>query len=228
MNEEELRKQLKQEIKQELKKERRKRRIIILVVLAIIILGYVGYIYILNENNKEISQEEFEQYKEEIIITKDNWKDYIIAEDITEERTNEFGKVLRTNKNTVLKLKENICGYVIIEIKEKSTTHTQIITLTGGNTNHTSIDTDYLSKHNAEKQIYDNTTTIDNIECIQIKGYIYKLNIPDSLWKTNKNTGNHYIKIHNNNGDYWLTLIKQENYIYSLSLKEYTERETEN
>lgn len=224
MNEEELRKQLKQEIKQELKKERRKRRIIILVVLAIIILGFVGYIYISNNNNS-ITQEEFIQYKEEIIITKDNWKDYIIAEDITEEITNEFGEVLRTNKNTVLKLKENICGYVIIEIKEKSTTHTEIITLTGGNTNHTSIATDYLSKHIGEKQIYDNTTTIDNIECIQIKGYIYKLNIPDNLWKTNRNTGNQYIKILDNYGNFWLTLIKQENYIYSLSLEEYLERE---
>ena len=248
MNEEELRKQLKQEIKQEMKKERRKRRII-LFIIAIVIIAVICGISIIQQNSrklKEYSMQELEQYKTELSITTENWKDYIVIEDIETESKDAFGKVTSKNESSIIRLKENICGYAILRFKTQKGVfdNEQVVTLVGGRD-----DKDYgigtgqlhmqgKSRTEVDISIYNNRYTINDIECIEVIGYLYTIDIPDNLWQKNYNFDNKESIILTDNGSRRMlfkeidTELEEQgfdtNYIKVLSGYEYEKYQEEN
>lgn len=249
MNEEELRKQLKQEIKQEMKKERRKRRII-LFIIAIVIIAVVYGIGIILQNSrkaKEYSMQELEQYKTELSITTENWKDYIVIEDMETESKDAFGKVTSKNEFTIIRLKENICGYAILRFKVQKGVfdNEQVVTLVGGHDYKdyglSQLHMQGKSRTEGDISIYNNRYTINDIECIEVIGYLYTIDIPDNLWQTDYyNYNKECIRLtgyKNNNS--WRTLFKEidteleekgydTNYIEALSNYEYEKYQEEN
>lgn len=218
MNEEELRKQLKEEIKQEMKKERRKRRII-LFIIALVIIAIVYGISIIQKNSREIKQysmQELEQYKTELSITTENWKDYIVIEDIETESKDAFGKVTNKYESSIIRLKENICGYAILKFKTNSSINReQIVTLIGGKDykdNTYQLHMDGKTRREGDISIYNNRYTINDIECIEVIGYLYTIDIPDNLWQIDSfnNNKKECIRLsHYKNNGSWLILFKE-------------------
>ncbi len=228
MNEQELKEQLKREIRQEMKKSARKKRIIILVIILVIIAGIFIYVKISNDRlaelNKQYTYEEISQYKKEIPITTENWKEYITTEDTTAENKDNFGNVTSKYEKTQLKLKDNICGYVVLElnIPKNKYNKKQNIVIIGGTNNYYENSLIIYGEQTKEGDItiYHERFTLDDLEVVQIKGYIYTIDIPEEMWRTRKNSGEKYINYEN------ITLYKDNtnenrNYIYTLSYKEY-------
>lgn len=242
MNEQELKEQLrqevKQEIKQEMKKTRRKKMIVFFILLLIAIIVFVAIVYIRRNNSaKTISQEELSQYKTEIQITDNNWKDYIVVEDVKNETRNEFGEVESITNGTQIKLKDDICGYLVLKLKVTNPdkwnpyikNEEQTVAIIGG--------TDYSDSINQIRVMIEEDTedgiktinkkfSIDDIECVQVKGYLYTINLPETIWNTD-NLGNQYIYVED--GDTKTMFFKEDdprsgnfNYIKTLSSFEYT------
>lgn len=229
MEEKELKEQLKQEIKEEMKKAKRKKRFIILIVLLIIAAFISIVVFNYYENNiRAISQEELSKYKTELTITQENWKDYIVAEDKTTENKDEFGELKSIEKNTYLKLKDDICGYVILELKIPNISDEETYTIIGG-TDGNSVTVYSNSTTNIDSvtkiPTYDSTFNINELENVQVKGYIYTIDIPDDVWKTDKD-GNEYFKVEidkNHSSIYYKEDTKSDraDYIERLSYDEY-------
>lgn len=219
MNEEELRKQLKQEIKQELKKERRK---IILFIITIAIIAFVCGIGIIQKNSrkvKEYSMQELQQYKTEQSITTENWRDYIVIEDIEIESKDTFGKVTSKSESSIIRLKENICGYAILRFKTSKGVfdNEQVVTLVGGHDykdyGMSQLHMQGKSRTEGDISIYNNRYTINDIECIEVIGYLYTIEIPDNLWQIDSfnNNKKECIRLsHYKNNGSWLTLFKEK------------------
>lgn len=230
MDEQELKEQIKQEIKDEIKKSKRKKRTIILIVfLVIAVVGSIAVFYYYENNISSISQEEFSKYKTEITITPENWKDYVIAENRTEENKDDFGEVKSIEKNTYLKLKDDICGYVILEFKIPNITDEETYILIGGTEGYsvTSYSESTTSIDSVTKiPTYDSTFNIDELEDVKVNGYIYTIDLPDDVWKTDKN-GNEYFRLEmdkNYSNRYYKeehTNSDRSNYIERLSYDEY-------
>lgn len=220
--EQDLKEQLRQEIKQELKKRRKKTIFITLLILAILIIGWFIYIKYnankYNEDLKIISREEFSQYTTEIPITIENWKNYIDLEDVSEEQKNDFGEVTIISKRTKLKLKDNMYGYMILEIEYTNSSgkpYTRTIRISPYDT--------YSAEHNksSEKNIYDYTITTEefnNLKCVKAIGKVYTLNLPQDIWQT-KN-GEKCFRIEHNHS---YREYSEDRYIFDLSMQMYEE-----
>lgn len=169
----------------------------VMILLAIVILAIIIFLCIRNarvtDNTankiKVISQEQLSQYIEEIPITTENWKDYIYLENIKEERKNDFGEITSTNIITVLKLKDNsMYGHVALKIKVNKDLlypmyvdkNEQVITIEEDNT--LMLITGMKDK-NKDENITDYTITENEFNCIQTKGSLYKINIPEDIWQ---------------------------------------------
>ena len=244
MNEEVLKKQIKQELKQEMKNEKRKKRRIAFIIALVIITVVLGVCIIQSNSGKTkmYSMQELEQYKTEIAITTENWEEYIVLEDIDVEGKDAFGKLTNKTESTVMRLKENICGYVIIKFQTNNDTE-EIVTLLGGR----DYKDYYLSQLNMSSttriegdiSIYNNRYTINDLECIQIIGHLYIIDIPDNLWRIDSYYNKESIRLSNykNNGS-WLMLLRETdaeleeqgnyNYIRALSNYEYEKYQEEN
>lgn len=205
--EEDIKEQLKQELKQEIKQEqKKKRRIKIIVLLAIVIIAIVVLVIISNirtnntKNNNEtkvISQEQFSQYIKEIPITTENWKDYIYLEDVKQENKNAFGDIESTYITTHFKLKNNnmfhnVALKIIVNNKEMI-----ISNIDNHYTKSYYTPTYYMQDKNEDKTIYDYTITEQDFKCIETKGTIYIIDIPNELWQTDIEMGKQYINVGN-------------------------------
>lgn len=212
--EEDIKEQLKQELKQEMKQEqKKKRRIKVIVLLAIVIIAVVVLVCIRNTRtnnnykNTIISQEQFSQYITEIPITIENWQDYISLEDIEEQNKDAFGEIKNIYKVSRLKLKDNVdYGYVVFKLKinkdqlvRTDISDEVIVTIRGNYENSGTIYLAGLKDKNADEKITDNTMNINNFQCIQVKGSVYNIKIPEELWQTDIGTGEQYINVGNEN-----------------------------
>lgn len=221
MNEREFKEQVKQEIKQELKESARKKRMRILAIVVVIVLGLFIYIQLENKDNGKdyvpinyddviadttITEEEFSQcIKEEIEITTENWQDYFTIEDTTTD----MGDI--TKISTQIKIKDNFYGYAILKLK---VTDKNLLSYSSAPTEANfdvsgfpiTIDS-YLNlkNKNDSETVGDYTISIDNLECIEAKGTIHRLDIPQDLWE--KTIDGRQLK----------------DYITELSLKKYNE-----
>lgn len=214
----------------------KKKKIIIFlaIILVIMIIGLIINNKNSNGNKRIISQDELSQYiTEKIQISIENWKDYIITEDTIVENKNDFGELTSIYKSTKLKLKNDICGYVILNVKAKNKQEwfgdtEEILTICGGRGSLNDLliyNKERNEKSNTENEveINDRTFTIDDIECTQLTGYLYKINIPDSIWETDKN-GKQYFNLQSDDSGWWECLKennKENNYINIISNMEY-------
>lgn len=203
MNEGKLKEQIKNEIKQEMKKTTQKNFIILVFVIIVIVGGIFAFRKIGNNIEEKqlekqiISREEFETYITEVPITTENWKNYFTLE----------------NKNNELHLivnQSNMFGYLELCFKIDSDFTEEIFNYE-----------DFPCVNPIRKQ--DNTLnivglkenveiTIDDLECSEIRGSFYKIDLPEELWQTD-DTGSQYIKV--GTKDKFRTLEK-ENYLEKL------------
>ncbi len=224
--------QIKQEIRQELKKEYKMKILIVIGILAIIVVASIVTMKLLdNKQTKRmnndmktqesniISLEELEKCKTYINITTDNWKDYIVTKDLTTEKKDAFGEIKGIQKITTLKLKDNIIGYVILKLKIKNndltyTKDEETVIITGGEEDTIKFFVKGNSYVDETKNVTvdEKTYTLDDVECIQIKGILYTIELPERLIKNNDYST---FTIRDNN-----TLISKDNYIYDLSCLE--------
>ena len=100
---------------------------------------------------------------------------------------------------------------------------------------------DGKSRTEGDISIYNNRYTINDIECIEVIGYLYTIDIPDNLWQTDYyNHNKECIRLtHYKNNNSWRTLFKEidteleekgydTNYIEVLSNYEYEKYQEEN
>lgn len=229
MNEQEIKEQLKQEIKQEMKKSKRKKLIIFLIILIIA----VGVFFVIRQikispteqiQRNVMTEEEFAQYITEIPITIENWRDYVDIQDVEEEVKNDLQEVERTNKLTKISLKnENIYGCIVLKLKIINATTTdneQIVTLYNGNDIQAGMS--MIRDKNEDEKIYDTRVGIDNIQCIQATGILYKVEIPEDIWQIDEN-GKEYFMISNGSiqGHSGYNIYYKDNYLQILGYKEY-------
>lgn len=160
-------------------KEIRKRLIIGLLILASIAIIVAVAIVISNiKNESYITEEEFEQYKSELPITTDNWKDYIELEYTNKEYKNAFGDVINSKPELYLKFKkDNIFGHMVLKLMINrdlidSRFSNEVIISVDGNKQEISAQT-----------LEGKEITINDMECIQLKGKLYEINIPEDKWK---------------------------------------------
>lgn len=196
---------------------------IVLVILAIIAGGAIFVVKRARGNTeiKYLTREELEQYKEEITITKENWKDYITTYEIQYDVTDDF-ETLYQRKYSEMKLKDNICGYVVMEYNGVGKNNQNaLITLKGGHINvgQTSV----VRQGEVEPNKPDNIWTVDDIECLRIRGYIYKLDIPENVWEEYSDEKG-FLVIENGESSY-VGHENEQGLIHSLSEEEYQERE---
>lgn len=228
MNEQELKEQLKQEIKQEMKKSRKK-KIIMLLIVFIIAIGVFFAVRQSRVSTTEqskinvMTEEELAQYTTEIPITTENWKDYVDVQDVDEEVKNAFQEVERINKLTKLSLKnENIYGCIVLKLKiinADTTDKEQIITLYNGMDGQAGLA--MIRDKNKDKKIYDVRVGIDNIQCVQVMGNLYKVEIPENIWQTDQN-GKECIKIQfKDKYNQGYQIYYKDNYLQNLGHKEY-------
>lgn len=221
--------ELKEQLKQEMKNSKIKKTIILLIIFIIA----VGIFFAVRQSrispteqikSNIISEEEFAQYTTEIPITIENWKDYVDIQDIDEEVKNDFQEVERTNKLTKLSLKnENIYGCIVLKLKiinADTTDNEQIVTLYNGNDSQAGLG--MIMDKNKDKKIYDTRVGIDNIQCIQATGNLYKVEIPEDKWQIDEK-GNEYFMISNGNTQGYSGYNKyyKDNYLQNLGHKEY-------
>ena len=229
MNEQEIKEQLKQEIKQEMKKSKRKKLIIFLIILIIA----VGVFFVIRQikispteqiQRNVMTEEEFAQYITEIPITIENWRDYVDIQDVEEEVKNDLQEVERTNKLTKISLKnENIYGCIVLKLKiinADTTDNEQIVTLYNGNDIQAGMS--MIRDKNEDEKIYDTRVGIDNIQCIQATGILYKVEIPEDIWQIDEN-GKEYFMISNGSiqGHSGYNIYYKDNYLQILGYKEY-------
>ena len=160
-------------------KEIRKRLIIGLLILASIAIIVAVAIVISNiKNESYITEEEFEQYKSELPITTDNWKDYIELEYTNKEYKNALGDVINSKPELYLKFKkDNIFGHMVLKLMINrdlidSRFSNEVIISVDGNKQEISAQT-----------LEGKEITINDMECIQLKGKLYEINIPEDKWK---------------------------------------------
>lgn len=232
MNEQEIKAQLKQELKEEMKKSKRKKIIIFIIILIIA----VGVFFAIRQSRisrtspteqskmKIMTEEEFAQYTTEIPITTENWKNYVDIQDVEEEVKNNLQEVERTNKLTKISLKnENIYGCIVLKLKiinADTTDNEQIATLYNGNDVQAGMS--MIRDKNEDEKIYDTRVGIDNIQCIQATGILYKVEIPEDIWQIDEN-GKEYFMISNGSiqGHSGYNIYYKDNYLQILGYKEY-------
>lgn len=235
MDEQELKEQLKQEIKQEMKKSRKKKIVIILIIL-LIIASIVVFVVFNNRKRAEetakqnetkiISEEEFAQYTTEIPITTENWQDYMELEDVTKENKNAFGEVENIMKNTQIKLKDNLYGYVVLEF---NITNKDLLSTTSNDSTYIieiypdgEFNSMRLKYRNEGNNVYDSTLTINDLECIKAKGSVYTLDLPEELWQIENtmppNIGKKCFYLGTKDR---YSIYYEDNYIEQLSQREY-------
>lgn len=187
MNEQELKEQLKQEIKQEMKKSSRKKIAIILLIIIILVIAFFVYRNISTQRRKEqykekyISQEEFSKYTTEIPITIENWKDYITLEFEKKEEKDSFGEVVKTFEQPYFKLKDNIYGYMILEIDFNKNI---LKDLYSRNKSGLVVTMRGIKTEIPTYQIKDDCKlAFDDIECSKVKGTLYLLDLPEDIWQ---------------------------------------------
>lgn len=220
-----MKEQIRQEIKQELNRRRKKSILITLLIVAMLIIGLLIYIKCnesgYNKNElKIISREEFSQYTTEIPITIENWKDYIDLEDVSDEHKNDFGEITNIYKNTKLKLKDNMYGYMILEIEYTN--------YSGRPSNKTIIISPnyfYSAAHNksSEKNVYDYTITTEefnNLKCLKAVGKVYTLNLPQDIWQTANGEKQFSFRLGNSNS---YRTYYEDTYLSDLSRDAYDE-----
>lgn len=218
-----------------------KKKIVIIFIILLLVVGGSGIFIFSNRNintnyNMNImSQQEFSQYITEIPITTENWKDYFDIEDTEETRKDAFGDITSILKYTLLKLKDdNIYGCITLKLKilESDTTNNeQIITIYNGMKKQVGIG--QIMDKDKDNKIYDTRIDKNNIQCIQAKGTIYKIEIPQEKWqqpetnrqetravdgKTYSTSDNEFIRLENNNS--YITLFK-ETYLKQLGEMKY-------
>ncbi len=224
MNEQELREQLKQEIIQEMKKSARKKRIIIFAIILIIIAGiFICYkidCYRKKQTDKRYTYEELSQYKKEISITAENWKDYVTTEDRTQETKDDFGRITNKDERTILKLKDNIGGYAIFEFEvPNSYFGEKTLSIIGGiDSVGVAIGTG-TSRKEGDIIVKNYRYTLDDLKLVQVKGYIYTIDIPEEIWQTDETTGAKYIRLEMGEKLY------KDDCIKTLSRRDYNEYE---
>lgn len=188
---EDIKEQLKKELKQEMKQEKKKKRMIISIILLIIagIIIFIvcnAYKKVELHKPKIISNEEFSQYITEIPVTTENWKEYFECKDITKEEKDAFGEVTGIAKLTQLKLKDNIYGYLILKFKIDNN-----LTILNRNEAIITVDKQYtnindfasLKNKSNDKNVFDFTISMNELNCIQVKGNLYKIDLPDDIWQ---------------------------------------------
>lgn len=200
--EEDIKQQLKQEIRQEMKQEQKKKRIIKFIVLVtIVIIAVIIFVCIRNTrttNNYEkkiISQEQFSQYITEIPITIENWQDYIFLENVETENKDAFGDIQSTAITTHFKLKnDNMYSNVVLKI---SVNNKEMIINNIDNhyTSYYYTPTYSIQDKNTDEKIYDYTITEKDFKCIDTKGSVYIIDIPNELWQTDIGDGKLYINV---------------------------------
>ena len=223
MNEQEIKAQLKQELKEEMKQEKKKKRkiklIILFIILAILISWWGLAVYNSQKLKKEheikiISKEEFSQYITEIPITTENWKNYFDYEYKKVENKDAFGEIISTKYEPHLKLKDNMYGYVVLQIEINNNLYSDYEYKTTLNirSNDTTLPmADFRLKSNA-------TITMNDIICTKAKGSLYTLNLPEDIWQVEETDGKKYFNVATENG---YTTCWEDTYINQLSDNEY-------
>lgn len=216
-------------------KDMKKNNKIIIISLIVIIILLIGVIIKQNQDIKEavgieanqttekntvksISQEEFSQYiAEEIPITTENWKNYFEYEYKETENKDAFGEVISTTYDPTLKLKDNMYGYVVLQIEINSDLYSNyeykrdlII-----NSNDTILPmADFRLKSGA-------TITMNDIICTKAKGNLYTLNLPEDIWQIDETNGKRYFNV---GTEYDCTPYWEDTYISQLCQKEYVKQ----
>ncbi|MBQ9297890.1 MAG: hypothetical protein IJ223_02465 [Clostridia bacterium] len=179
-----MNKELREEIREEMKKENIKRKRLIICFLILVLITIIVTIIISNKNTENyISKEEFEQYKNELPITTDNWKDYIELEYEKKEYKDTFGDVIKSEKVPCLKFKkDNIIGYMVLKfIINKDVIDSRF-------SNEITISVNGNKQEISPQILEGKELTINDMECIQLKGKLYEINIPEDKWEEFKTT----------------------------------------
>lgn len=218
-------------------KDMKKNDKIIIISLIVIIILLIGVIIKQNQDIKEavgieakqttekntvkvMSQEEFSQYITEIPITTENWKNYFEYEYKKVENKDAFGEIKSTSYEPHLKLKDNMYGYVVLQIEINSDLYSNyeykrdlII-----NSNDTILPmADFRLKSGA-------TITMNDIICTKTKGNLYTLNLPEDIWQIDETNGKRYFNV---GTEYDCITYWEDTYISQLCQKEYA-KETNN
>lgn len=218
-------------------KDMKKNNKIIIISLIVIIILLIGVIIKQSQDIKKIkeavgiednqttikiiSQEEFSQYiAEEIPITTENWKNYFEYEYKETENKDAFGEVISTTYDPTLKLKDNMYGFVILQIEINSNLYDNYEYKQDLNiySNDTILPmADFRLKSNA-------TITMNDITCTKAKGSLYTLNLPEDIWQIDETDGKRYFNV---GTEYDYTTYWEDTYISQLCQKEYA-KETNN
>ena len=140
---------------------------------------------------KVISQEEFSQYITEIPITTENWKNYFEYEYRKVENKDAFGEITSISYEPHLKLKDNMYGYVVLQVEINSNLYNnyeykQNLIISSNDTILPMAD--FRLKSNV-------TITINDIICTKAKGSLYTLNLPEDIWQIDETDGKRYFNI---------------------------------
>ena len=229
MNEQEIKEQLKQEIKQEMKKSKRKKIIIFIIILIIA----VGLFFVVRQSRisrtspteqskiRVMTEEEFAQYTTEIPITTENWKNYFDYEYKKVENKDAFGEIISTKYEPHLKLKDNMYGYVVLQIEINNNLYSDYEykkDLIIGSNDTTLPMADFRLKSGA-------TITMNDITCTKAKGSLYTLNLPEDIWQIDETDGKRYFNIGTENS---YTIYKEDNYINQLCQEEHFKQTNNN
>ena len=218
-------------------KDMKKNDKIIIISLIVIIILLIGVIIKQSQDIKEIkeavgiednqttikiiSQEEFSQYiAEEIPITTENWKNYFEYEYKETENKDAFGEVISTTYDPTLKLKDNMYGFVILQIEINSNLYDNYEYKQDLNIyrNDTILPmADFRLKSGA-------TITMNDIICTKTKGNLYTLNLPEDIWQIDETNGKRYFNV---GTEYDCITYWEDTYISQLCQKEYA-KETNN
>ena len=206
-------------------------KIIIPVIIAIVIIAVLGGIIIKQQKDinvmkertgisdtktetketKTLTQEELSKYIKEIPITTDNWKDYVTIENKKVENKDQFGDVISYTNQYYTKIKENnIYGYLLLKVnwndRVNENDSASIEVMSGRDTD---IFIPFISTENVK------TYTINDFQCIKLKGNLYTIDLPDDIWENNNQisveTSEKYRENVQGNNEY--IYITKDNYI---------------
>jgi hypothetical protein len=179
----------------------------IIIIIAIVIVGVLvkemntikvsDGVTVTDKNT--IKKIKSENIAKRIDITTDNWRNYFEIIEKTKEDKNAFGEITQIIYYKQLKLKDNICGKVTLEVSINGQT-------VGENTKIFKIST---GKEKVGIPDYMQDYVLDDWQCLRIVGDIYEINISDDLWN---NEGWLDIEIENST----ITLRKYEDYMKEL------------
>lgn len=170
---------------------------------------------------KVISQEEFSQYITEIPITTENWKNYFEYEYRKVENKDAFGEITSISYEPHLKLKDNMYGYVVLQVEINSNLYNnyeykQNLIISSNDTILPMAD--FRLKSGA-------TITMNDITCTKAKGSLYTLNLPEDIWQIDETDGKRYFNIGTENN---YETYKEDSYINRLCQEEYSKQTNNN